>query len=393
VGSPLPALLFSPPSFRAMLDGDASFYSAFCKSSATGQAGECSLVVAGAVVTSSEALSEQKGASCKLWYEGSSQAFEGVFSASVEAKGKEMEATVATIHCENKNPSRLPRAVTIRASDGRIRPHIGSYHTSFSEELTLPVEYSFAIDLDESPTKDSAAACLIPAEDGQDRREDLSLATAETILLSSLAGIKNFLVYEPASSHKLLRILRQAIREADPQLRLHLLPWDPPAGAETAAMAVAKADCFLRARAHWETVLTLRPGRVVAPGGGAESLQASLSAVGAGAGLHSLSVRRHCSELPASADSEHHEFSIVALEQTEYDVTASASEPPADLLTSRRGDLAGEGEILSPATLAVMDFSSCGRYDFKRTATDFRLAKRADVVLRTFGRFFPRKQV
>jgi len=123
VGAPPPPLLFSPPSFRTALGGALAVYSAFCKPDAdAGGITDCAMVAAGALATVSSVASENlSSATCKIWFEGSSRPFEGIFSSGGEAH--EEDVSVVYLHCQNQHNKKIPRAVTFTFSTGETYEH------------------------------------------------------------------------------------------------------------------------------------------------------------------------------------------------------------------------------------------------------------------------------
>lgn len=90
-----------------------------------------------------------------------------------------------------------------------------------------------------------------------------------------------------------------------------------------------------------------------------------------------------------------HSHTIVALEQTTYDVNLSGKEY-SDAIRSSLDETALESSSVVPRTkVAVRDYRPCGGDAKERMgAEDARLSGEvAEAILRTFGRLFPYKNV
>lgn len=160
-----------------------SVYSAYCDTSPADTKG-CPVITALAI-----AKQDLGAFKCKLWYEGSFHAMEGVFSQQPHPTDTFVEVSdyfPVTVACENKFPSKIPYGVTFYKDKG-------------SPQTQVPI--SVPTSLIPSPF----LLCLLP----QDSLLDSTREATENILFHSFLGVRHFIIYSSGLSTSFFNTLNK----------------------------------------------------------------------------------------------------------------------------------------------------------------------------------------
>jgi hypothetical protein len=362
---------FRAPAFQRINDGVFA-YSAFCFREPDGGGDECPLVM----VIASVVLAALKDFRCKLWYDGSIQPLEGVFSSSDTSAASSSSNNGSfrshQFFCQSKFSTKVPFAVELVSKTGSASVHVHSPPGGLGTR----------------PLGGSVGVCITPP----DFKEDSTYAALESILLNSHFGIQNFILYDRGFSSKFFSQLDRAKMNTNQDLNVRVVPWNPPFPMEhSQAHWIVDTDCFYRTRHTVETVLVLGVDQVVVPRA-ATTVQGVLSRTGhARSGLFRLNILKFCSELPSEPASDANTYTMRALEQSMHDLSAKG-----DKNVIRKGAEDMETVIsVESDVMTVNDYSACGTFDFddSKTARDTFVTNMARVLQDEMGAYFPLKSV
>lgn len=326
-----------PPTWQRV-DDSLYLFSAYCeKSSDQGQG--CPLVTAIAIA------SEQPiNLKCKLWFEGSLKALEGIFSATKDLKeDPEGQFSPFTLKCESKFNTRVPYAMTVYKDGG----HESQVPIQFLEELN-----------DKSPLN----ICILHSS----LLGDSTLELRESLIFHSFVNASSLRLYSGGFSSSVMQTIHKL--EMDRQLSLAIVSWNIPTSLPLETVVrLATSDCYFQSRHNYLTYVVLTPRQILMP----KSLMTLPDTVKVFSGTQDvvrgpnpLLVKKFCAEYPEDKQSKNFAARISLLQSTFYNQQLS------DGVTSNihfLGDVTGKEEHKKEDILNVNEYGGCERYDFKET--------------------------
>lgn len=232
-----------------------------------------------------------------------------------------------------------------------------------------------------SPQPQSVAICLLPPR----TPEDTTYKTLEHVLLNSLFGVNNFLIYDFALTHNFFRSLSLT---RDLQPNIYLLPWNPPTLLSPIQTEyLIQTDCLLRTKRLFETVMVLNNTQILVPRHYGTTIQATLKETNLKGHLK-ITARHFCAEMAPEASSDSNIYSITALEQASFDPNVRQK-----VGVESQVDYKSEQVTVSEEFLVLHDYASCGKYEFETSAKDTFLLEQRQRIENKLGRFFPKKTV
>jgi len=271
-----------------------SVYSAYCDTSPADTKG-CPVITALAI-----AKQDLGAFKCKLWYEGSFHAMEGVFSQQPHPTDTFVEVSdyfPVTVACENKFPSKIPYGVTFYKDKG-------------SPQTQVPI--SVPTSLIPSPF----LLCLLP----QDSLLDSTREATENILFHSFLGVRHFIIYSSGLSTSFFNTLNKLIQEVG--VVATVVPWNVPASLPTSHVTdLVSRDCLYKSRKISDNWAVLGLPQVIVP-----RINHNISLLVSSMtknrlltdGVNHIRVRRFCSEYPNDPKAQNMLHSISLLESTTY---------------------------------------------------------------------------
>eukprot|EP00094_Tigriopus_californicus_P007276 TCALIF_07003-PB protein Name:"Protein of unknown function" AED:0.35 eAED:0.35 QI:0/0.75/0.6/1/0.75/0.6/5/124/426 len=358
-------LITRPPAFQRLSD-DIYTYSAFCERSlASNFPDDCSIVTTAAIVKGSQDLTQIR---CRLWYAGSTLPIDGVFAAAPVSgiTRSNNGITPYQFSCESKYSAKIPYGVTFRTQDNQ--------YESF-------VHIADSLPSNTSPQPDSVAICLLPPQ----TPEDTTYKALEHVLLNTLFGVNNFLVYDYSLTRNFFRALSLT---RDLQPNIYLLPWNPPTHLTAIQTeSLIQTDCLLRTKRLFETVMVLNNTQILVPRDHGATIQATLKETNLKGHLK-VTVRHFCSEMAPEASSDSNIYSLTSLEQASFDPNARHK-----VGVESKVDFKSELVTVSEEFLVLHDYGACGKYEFETSAKDTFLLEQRQRIENKVGRFFPKKTV
>lgn len=338
-GSGHPPLLGQVTSWQRVTD-DLSVYSAYCDTTPADTQG-CAIITSLAI-----ARQEPTDFKCKLWYEGSFHAIEGVFSQQTLSSGGEVEVSdynPVTITCENKFPSKIPYGVTFYKDKG-------------SPQSQVPVS------VPATSLPSPFLLCLLP----QDSPLDSTREATENILFHSFLGVRNFIIYSSGLSTSFFVTLNKLIQELG--VHASVVPWNVPHPLPTSHMTdLVTRDCFYKSRKISDNWSILGLSQVIVPKMSpnlTHLIDSMTSHRLLTDGINHVRIKRFCSEYPNDPKAQNMIHSISLLESTTYnkelskDLEVSLYHHDAKVKNYSVG-LSAISEYVS-----IHDYSACDSNDF-----------------------------
>jgi len=318
-------------------------YSAYCDSLPHNSRG-CALITALAVSTLTPA-----NLHCKLWYEGSFHAIEGVFSQQAAPSDIITDFVTYNLNCENQFPNKIPYGVTFYSDKG-------------SPETQVPISVPGGVSSPPTISPSSLRLCLLP----QDSPIDSTRAARENILFHSFLGVRHFFIYSHGLSASFFDTLDKLVRQFD--ISVTLVPWNVPFPLLTSStIDLVQRDCFYQSRNLFQSFLTLSLNQVIVPKN-SPNMTAMFKLLKRHRlltnGLNRLRLKRFCSEYPNDAKAQNLVQSITLLESTTYNKDYS-KDKTVDL--HHKDENVKNYSVGIPAIseyVSVHEYSACDNYDF-----------------------------
>merc|ERR550519_465018 len=271
-----------------------SVYSAYCDTSAADTKG-CPVITALAI-----ANQDLANVKCKLWYEGSFHAMEGVFSHQPHPTDGSVEVSdfyPVTITCENKFPSKIPYGVTFYKDKGSPQSQV---------PISVPT----------SSLPSPFLLCLLP----QDSLLDSTREATENILFHSFLGVRHFIIYSSGLSTSFFNTLNKLIQEVG--VVATVVPWNVPHPLPTGHVNdLVSRDCFYKSRKISDNWALLGLPQVIVPRIN-PNVTLLISSMTKNRlltdGVNHVRIRRFCSEYPNDPKAQNMVHSISLLESTTY---------------------------------------------------------------------------
>jgi len=335
-----------PPSWHRLSDS-VYLYASYCEASLGGEPGACASVATLAVARGNSV----QGTQCKLWFEGSTKALEGVFShtsLSTPDNGTSGEngPTVfrsQKFNCESKYPTREPFAVI--------------YYQNSGDEAQVPIEFNEG----KTEVKSPVHLCILPEKTSSGS----SSLLRESLLFHSLIKTSQLTLYSLGIPRSLLKTLNKLQMEGNENISL--VSWNIPRELpEEVQLELISNDCYYRSRDRFLTYAVLRSNQVLMPEVGAnlgEVVRKFAMRKDVSLGASRVDVRKFCSEYPTEKQAKNFKFSLGILESTFYNKQLSDGLTVELNVLQKVPKLGDDGED----SLSVHEYGSCDRYDFKET--------------------------
>jgi len=327
-----PPLQLSPA--WQQVDHTMYLYSAYCDYTSTDMMeGTCPTVSVMGV-----AMGEPKEYKCKLWFEGSLQAMEGILSVrrDTPTDTKDEEAAQYTFNCESKFKTKLPYSVIIYKD----------------KDASFPVP---VMQLAANVSKSSLNICILPDTTAQDPTSKLR----ESLIFHRLMEVDGVRLYTAAISSSLVDTVNKVRGEMD----ISVGTWNMPVViAEEIVRSLISTDCYYQSRGRYQHYIVMQSNQVLVPHT-RHSVRQALATM-----HHStaLQVRRFCSEYPSDKKSKNLPLSLSILQSTLYSKQLSQA-TTVRLHSLGNKNNTGEASDSLEQILTVNEYGDCDKDDFTQT--------------------------
>jgi len=329
-----PPLMLSPA--WQQVDHTVYVYSAYCDyTSMDLVVGTCPTVSIMGV-----ARVEPQGYKCKLWFEGSLQAMEGILSVRKETKSESKVEGVAqyTFNCESKYKTKLPFSVTI--------------YKDLDASFPVPV-----IHFPGNVSKSGLQICILPDRTTQDSTSKLR----ESLIFHRLVEVDGARLYAGGGiSTSLVDTVNKMRGEMDISVGTWNIPLLIP---DTVVDSIISTDCYYQSRAKYQYYTVLSSTQVMMPHT-YQTVRKTLASTPIKQGPRQLQIRKFCSEYPSDKKSKNFPLSISILQSTLYnkqlskDVTISIYS-----LGGTEDTGVNESSASLEQILTVNEYVDCDRYE------------------------------
>jgi len=283
-----PPLMLSPA--WQQVDHTVYLYSAYCDYTSMDMVvGTCPTVSVIGV-----AMEKPQDYKCKLWFEGSLQAMEGILSIRKDTKYESKENGVAqyTFNCESKYKTKLPYSVII--------------YKDVAASFPVPV-----IHFTGNVSKSGLQICILPDRAAQDSTSKLR----ESLIFHRLVEVDGARLYAGGGiSTSLVDTVNKMRGEMDISIGTWNIPVLIP---DTIVDSIISTDCYYQSRAKYQHYIVLSSDQVLMPHT-YQSVRKTLLSTTVKQGPRQLQIRKFCSEYPSDKKSKNFPLSISILQSTLY---------------------------------------------------------------------------
>jgi len=309
-------------------------YSAYCDYTSTDMVeGTCPTVSVMGVV-----MGEPKEYKCKLWFEGTLQAMEGIlsFRRDTQTDTKDEEAAQYTFNCESKFKTKLPYSVIIYKDKDASFP--------------VPVMHLAA-----NVSKSSLNICILPDTTAQDSTSKLR----ENLIFHRLMEVDGVRLYSGAISTSLVDTVNKVRGEMD----ISVATWNVPVViSEKIVRSLISTDCYYQSRGRYKHYMVMQSNQVLVPHT-KNSVRQALATIQHSAALQ---VRRFCSEYPSDKKSKNLPLSLSILQSTLYSKQLSQG-TTVRLHSLGNNNNTGEASASVEQILTTNEYGDCDKDDFTQT--------------------------